>query len=305
VAPSERIRIRECGPRDGFQNEPNPILTENKLEIINALSETGLDWIEVTSFVNPKLVPQLADAEAVAAGLRHRPGLTYSSFAASQGGLDRAIAAGIKEVACALTAGDGLNRRNFNRDTAAMLEVVAALRERAVSGGVRISVTIGGAFGCPVDGVIAQGQVVSVARALHAMGFDEIGLGDTIGAANPRQVRRLFEQLVAEMPAIKWAGHFHDTRGTGLANILAAWEAGVAVFDSCIAGLGGCPFAPGSLGNVVTEDVANMFTEMGVETGLNVDALIAVSQLVEDRLGRRLHGRVTHADRFSNLGVGG
>jgi len=301
---SERIRIREVGPRDGFQNEPDIIPTATKLEIIEALSGTGLDWIETTSFVHPKWVPQLADAETLCGSLSHRDGLTYAAFIPNETGIGRAAACGLREVTCALTASDALNMRNFNRDTATMLEKLKALRSLAQAKDVRISVTIGAAFGCPVEGDLPADRVPDLAHALHATGFDEIGLGDTTGVANPRQVRLLFERVIGELPGVSWVGHFHETRGTGLANAVAAWEAGVRIFDTSIAGLGGCPFAPGALGNVATEDIANVFSEMGVATGLDVDALIAVSRLVESRLGRRLYGRVARAGRVAHQGGG-
>jgi len=298
----ERVRIREVGPRDGFQNEPDLIPTATKLEIIEALSGTGLDWIEVTSFVHPKWVPQLADAETLCQKLEHRDGLTYVAFVPNEAGITRAIAAGLGEVTCALTASDALNLRNFNRDTATMVDKVNALRGVAQRNGMRISVTIGAAFGCPVEGDLPDNRVPDLAHALHVAGFDEIGLGDTTGVANPRQVGDLFKRVIGELPAVSWVGHFHETRGTGLANVLAAWDAGVRTFDTSIAGLGGCPFAPGALGNVATEDVANVFEEMGVDTGLDIDRLIAVSRTLESILGRRLYGRVTRAGRVAHQG---
>lgn len=302
MSSSERVRIREVGPRDGFQNEPEQIPTASKLEVIEGLSGSGLDWIETTSFVHPKRVPQLADAEAVCKGLRPREGLVYTAFAPNEAGLERAATCGIREVTCALTASDALNLRNFNRDTAAMLEKVAALWGLARQKNIRISVTIGAAFGCPVEGDLPEGRVPALARALRAAGFDEIGLGDTTGVANPRQVGQLFRTLIAEVPGVAWVGHFHETRGTGVANVLAAFDAGVRTFDTSIAGLGGCPFAPGALGNVSTEDVANVFEEMGVGTGLDIDRLIAVSRMLEDMLGRRLYGRVSRAGRVAHQG---
>ncbi len=302
MSKAERVRIREVGPRDGFQNEPEQIPTVVKLEVIEALSHTGLDWIETTSFVHPKWVPQLADAEQVCAGLRHREGLTYVAFVPNEAGLDRAAKAGLREVTCALTASDALNVRNFNRDTAAMLEKVAELHGLAQQKAMRISVTIGAAFGCPVEGDLPPGRVLELARSLHGAGFDEIGLGDTTGVANPRQVRDIFREALRELPGVTWVGHFHETRGTGVANVVAAFDAGVRTFDTSIAGLGGCPFAPGALGNVSTEDVANVLEEMGVSTGLDIDRLIAVSKLLEKELGRRLYGRVSRAGRVAHQG---
>lgn len=299
---SANVWIREVGPRDGFQNEPDLIPTPAKLDVIEALSETGLTWIEVGSFVNPKWVPQLADAEAVCKGLKSRPGLTYAAFLANEAGLQRAAAAGLKEVTCALTASDALNKRNFNRDTAGMLENVANLRSLAAQKGIRITITIGTAFGCPVEGDLPDGRVLEIARKLERAGFDEIGLGDTTGVANPKQVRELFGVLLKELPKVRWVGHFHETRGTGIANVVAAWETGVRVFDASIAGLGGCPFAPGALGNVATEDAANVFEEMGVSTGLDIERLITVSKKLEKLLGRRLYGRVSHAGRPAHKG---
>lgn len=299
---ADRVHIREVGPRDGFQNEPDQIPTAVKLEVIEALSNTGLDWIETTSFVHPKWVPQLADAEQVCAGLRHRERLAYVAFVPNEAGVDRASKAGIREVTCALTASDALNVRNFNRNTAAMLEKVAALHGLARQKDVRISVTIGAAFGCPVEGDLPPGRVLELARSLHGAGFDEIGLGDTTGVANPRQVRDLFREALRELPGVTWVGHFHETRGTGVANVVAAFDAGIRTFDTSIAGLGGCPFAPGALGNVSTEDVANVLEEMGVRTGLDIDRLIAVSRMLEKQLGRRLYGRVSRAGRVAHHG---
>ena len=297
---TDRVRIREVGPRDGFQNEPEQIPTPAKLKVIEALSCTGLDWIETTSFVRAKWVPQLADAEAVCSLLQHRDGLAYTAFVPNVAGLERAAACGIREVTCALTASDALNLRNFNCDTAAMLQKVVALRALAQNKGIRISVTIGAAFGCPVEGDLPDRRVPELAQALHASGFHEIGLGDTTGVANPCQVRQLFRELATSVPGVTWVGHFHETRGTGLANVLAAFDVGVRTFDTSIAGLGGCPFAPGALGNVSTEDIANVFEEMGVDTGLDIDRLIAVSHMLEGLLGRRLYGRVSRAGRVAH-----
>jgi hydroxymethylglutaryl-CoA lyase len=296
------VRIREVGPRDGFQNEPETIPTAAKVETIDALARTGLTWIEVTSFVHPKWVPQLADAEAVCAGLPRRAGVAFAAFVPNAAGLDRARACGIVEATCALTASDALNVRNFNRDTATMLAQVIDLRERASVLGIRLGVTIGAAFGCPVEGDLPEGRTESLIEALVTAGYDEIGLGDTTGVANPRQVREMFTHLVSRWPSVSFIGHFHETRGTGLANAVAAFDAGVRRFDASVAGLGGCPFAPGALGNVSTEDLAHLFEEMGVDTGLDIDALIAVAKQLEGVLGRRLYGRVSRAGRVAHGG---
>lgn len=292
-----RVRIREVGPRDGFQNEPEVIPTAEKVRLIDLLSATGLPRIEVTSFVRPDVIPQLADAEQVLAAVERREGVAFSVLIPNRRGLERALALRDRfdEVNFFLSASESHNRENVNRSVdesiAELEEVIPAARGE----GLRVEGVISTSFGCPYEGRVEPEAVVSIAERLAAAGCEEIGFGDTTGMANPVQVGTFFELARERLPGVELTAHFHNTRGQGLANASAALGAGVTSFESSFGELGGCPVPPGSVGNVATEDLVSMFEEMGVATGVDLERLIAASAAVEDTLGRRLGSHVLRA----------
>lgn len=283
----ERVQVVEVGPRDGLQNEPDPVATEHKLEFIRRLRQAGLQRIEVTSFVHPRWVPQLADAEEVVRGLP--PGEGFSVLVPNRRGLQRALAAGVREIAVFTAASETFNRKNTRRTLAESLEEIARVVEEAR--GLRVRGYISTAFVCPYEGEVPPRRVVPVARALLEMGIGEISLGDTLGAAAPTDVQRLLEAVLELAPARRWALHFHDTCGTALANVLRGLEMGVAVFDASAGGLGGCPYAPGASGNLATEDLVYMLDRMGIETGVDRAGVLQASRFMEKVLGRPLPAR--------------
>lgn len=283
--------IREVGPRDGLQNEPEPLGTEDKIEWIDRLSSTGLGYIEATSFVSPRWIPALADAAEVARGIRRRPGVVYAALVPNARGLERALEVGIDEVSVFLSASETHNRSNINKSIAETLPVVAEVFEAARSAGRTVRGYVSTAFGCPYEGKVKLDDVVRVTDFLLENGASEVSLGDTIGVANPRQVEETLEKLLARYPADRLALHFHDTRGMALANIVAALRMGIARFDASTGGLGGCPYAPGASGNVATEDVVHMLSEMGIETGISLPELIGAAAFVQSKLGKRLKSR--------------
>ena len=285
-------RITEVGPRDGLQNEKVLIPTEAKIELIERLAAAGLPSIEYTSFVSPKWVPQMADAEAVARAISRRPGVNYQALVLNAKGLERALAAGVNTVALVVAVSETLNRKNMNAGVAEALTAYEPLVEQAHAAGVTIAGYASTAWGCPYEGHVSAEAVIAVARRFVAMGADEIVLADTIGSGHPRQVRDLCEETLVVVPASRLGVHFHDTRGMALANSLAALEAGISRFDSSVGGLGGCPFAPGAQGNSTTEDLVFMLEEMGVQTGIDLDALIETARFAEQLVGRTLPGHV-------------
>ncbi|MBB6693481.1 hydroxymethylglutaryl-CoA lyase [Cohnella xylanilytica] len=286
-----RAWIREVGPRDGLQNEPEPLGTEDKIAWIDRLSSTGLGYIETTSFVSPRWIPALADAMEVARGLRRRPGVVYAALVPNARGLERALEAGIDEVSVFLSASETHNRSNINKSIAETLPVVAEVSEAARSAGRTVRGYVSTAFGCPYEGKVKLDDVVRVTDFLLENGASEVSLGDTIGVAIPRQVEEALEKLLARYPADRLALHFHDTRGMALANIAGALRMGIARFDASTGGLGGCPYAPGASGNVATEDVVHMLSEMGIETGVSLPELIDAAGFVQSKLGKRLPSR--------------
>jgi hydroxymethylglutaryl-CoA lyase len=284
------VTITEVGPRDGLQNEAVQVATEDKLRLVEALVDAGLRHIEATSFVHPKWIPQLGDADELARRLPRRQGLVYSALVPNERGYDRARAAGIDHVLVFLSASESHNQANVNRPVDASLAALEPLVARAKRDGTHVAVGISCSFGCPFEGPVSADRVMAIARRLVDAGVDAVGLADTVGHGNPAQVRDLFERARAELPAgIELVAHLHDTRGLGLANALAALEAGVTHLDSAIAGLGGCPYAPGATGNVATEELVYMLEAMGVSTGVALDRLLAVADLA-DRLVRRQGG---------------
>jgi hydroxymethylglutaryl-CoA lyase len=283
----DRVTICEVGPRDGFQIEPDWIPTELKVEAVDLLSAAGVPRIEVTSFVHPKVVPQLRDAEAVMAAIRRRPGTRYAALVPNDKGAVRAIDAGVDELHTVVSASESHNLANVNMTVA---ESVAKLR--AV---MQVGCGISTSFGCPFEGEVPVARLESVVRRLVDIGARAIALADTTGMANPLQVQRTLEHLQPRFPGIEWTLHTHDTRAMAIANILAAMECGVSHFDASVGGLGGCPFAPGASGNVCTEDLVHCLHAMGVETGIDLDRLITASRRVQEIVGRPLPGQIMKA----------
>ena len=291
------VRIREVGPRDGFQNEPEVIATAEKIRLIDMLSATGLQRIEVTSFVRPDVIAQLADADEVLDGITRSEGVSYSVLIPNRRGLDRALERRDRfdEANFFLSASETHNRSNVNR---AVEESLVGLEETipvAKEAGLRCEGVISTSFGCPYEGEVPAEGVLDIARRLRQAGCDEVGFGDTTGMANPLQVRRFFERALVELDGIELTAHFHDTRGQGLANVLAALEEGVSSFESSFGELGGCPVPPGATGNVATEDLVSMISEMGIGTGVDLPALIAASAAAQQVLGRPLGSHVLRA----------
>jgi hydroxymethylglutaryl-CoA lyase len=290
-----RVTLCEVGPRDGFQIEPGWIPTETKVEIIDRLSETGLPRIEVTSFVHPRVVPQMRDAEAVMARIRRRPGTEYLALVPNEHGAIRAIDARADALRTVVSASESHNLANVNMPVAESLRKLRGVFEIARRAGVAVDCAVSTSFGCPFEGEVPVERLEWVVGALVDMGARAIGLADTTGMANPRQVTEVLERLRPRFPGVEWTLHTHDTRHMALPNILAAMACGVTSFDSSIGGLGGCPFAPGATGNVCTEDLVHCLHAMGVETGIDLDRLIAVARRVEEVVGRTLPGQVMKA----------
>ncbi len=293
-----RVTICEVGTRDGFQIEPDFIPTERKIEVVDRLSATGMPRIEVTSFVSPKAVPQLKDAEAVMAGITRRPGTRYSALVPNDKGAVRAVDARVDEIHTVVSASESHNLANVNMTIAESIAKLKATAEVAHRGGKPVYAGISCSFGCPFEGDVPVAQLESVVARLVDLGARGIGLADTTGMANPAQVSCVLERLAPRFPGIEWTLHTHDTRAMAIPNILAAMEAGVANFDGSIGGLGGCPFAPGASGNVCTEDLIHCLHAMGVETGVNLDALIATSRRVQEIVGRTLPGQIVKAGKW-------
>jgi hydroxymethylglutaryl-CoA lyase len=292
-----RVRIREVGPRDGFQNEPEVIPTQEKVRLIDQLARTGLERLEVTSFVRPDVIPQLADAEEVLRAIDVPPGVSLSVLIPNERGLERALRQRERfhEVNVFLSASETHNRKNVNRSVAESLDGLRRVLARAREAGLRCEGVVSTAFGCPYEGEVPVERVAQIARALHDAGAQEIGFGDTTGMANPRQVGERFARWREALPGVELTAHFHNTRGQGLANVLAALHAGVDSFESSFGELGGCPVPAGATGNIATEDLVSMLEEMGIETGVELPALIVATGMVADVLGRPLGSHVLRA----------
>lgn len=289
------VRLVEVGPRDGLQNEANPISVADKVQLVDALSAAGLSYIEVGSFVSPKWVPQMAGSAEVFAQIQRKPGVTYGALAPNLRGFENALAAGVKEVAVFAAASEAFSQRNINCSISASLERFAPIMAAAQQHGVSVRGYVSCVLGCPYEGEIAAEQVAVVARELYAMGCYEVSLGDTIGTGTAGATRRLFEVVGAQVPRDKLAGHFHDTYGQAIANVYAGLLEGIQVFDSSIAGLGGCPYAKGASGNVATEDVLYLLNGLGIHTGVDLDALILAGRQISQVLGRPSGSRVAKA----------
>ena len=286
------VRLVEVGPRDGLQNEAQPISVADTVRLVDALSAAGLSYIEVGSFVSPKWVPQMAGSAEVFAQIQRKPGVTYGALAPNLRGFEDALAAGVKEVAVFAAASEAFSQRNINCSISESLERFAPIMAAAKQHGVSVRGYVSCVLGCPYEGEIAPEQVAAVARELYAMGCYEVSLGDTIGTGTAGATRRLFEVVGAQVPRDKLAGHFHDTYGQAIANIYASLLEGITVFDSSIAGLGGCPYAKGASGNVATEDVLYLLNGLGIDTGIDLERLIGAGQQISQVLGRPTGSRV-------------
>lgn len=282
----ERVRIREVGPRDGLQNEPGFVPTDVKLEWIDRLAEARLSYIEVTSFVSPKWIPPLADAEKVAAGLRRREGVTYAALVPNMRGLERALLGQIDEAAIFMSASETHNRKNINKTIGETLPVLKEVTASAKAAGKTVRGYLSTVFGCPYEGAVSVEQVVRLTEALLEMGVDEVSLGDTIGVGHPRQVEAVLTELLGRVPPDKIALHFHNTNGLALANTVIALQMGIRTFDSSCGGLGGCPYAPGAAGNVATDDLIRMLHAMDVQTGVDEAMLSEASTYILQALTR-------------------
>jgi hydroxymethylglutaryl-CoA lyase len=291
------VRVREVGPRDGFQNEPEVIPTAEKVRLIELLGATGLRRIEVTSFVRPDVIPQLADASEVLEAVRLPGAVAVSVLIPNERGLDRALPlrSHFHEVNGFLSASETHNQKNVGSSTEESLTGLGRMFERATAEGLRCEGVISTSFGCPYEGQVPVSRVLSIASELAGFGCAEIGFGDTTGMANPVQVRAFFEEALDALPGVELTAHFHNTRGQGLANVLAALEVGVESFESSFGELGGCPVPAGATGNIATEDLISMLHEMGVSTGVDLEALLIASREAQDVLGRPLGSHVLTA----------
>jgi hydroxymethylglutaryl-CoA lyase len=294
----ERVTICEVGTRDGFQIEPDFIPTELKIEVADRLSAARMPKIEVTSFVSPKAVPQLRDAEEVMAKIARRPGTVYSALVPNDKGAARAVDAAVDEIHTVVSASESHNLANVNMTIAESMARLGAVAEVARRAGVPVSAGISCSFGCPFEGEVPLARLESVVARLVGLGARGIGLADTTGMANPTQVSRVLEHVVPRFPGIQWTLHTHDTRAMAIPNILAAMEMGISHFDASVGGLGGCPFAPGASGNVCTEDLIHCLHAMGVETGVDLDALLETSRRVQEIVGRTLPGQIVKAGKW-------
>ena len=291
-----RVALVEVGPRDGLQNEAGGLTTAEKVQFVNALGAAGHQVIEVSAFVSPRWVPQMADAEAVFAAIERRAGVRYTALVPNLAGLARAIAARVDDVAVFAAASERFSAANLNQSIGQSLARYGEVTRTALDAGLRVRGYVSCAFGCPFEGAVSIDTVVRVARALLDQGVYEVAVSDTIGVAHPGQVRALMAALAESgIPLSKVALHFHDTRGTALANVLAALDVGIATFDASAGGLGGCPFAPGASGNLATEDLLYMLDGLGVVTGVSIDRVVAASAALAPRLPHPLRSRYTQA----------
>jgi hydroxymethylglutaryl-CoA lyase len=298
--PPARVTIVEVGPRDGLQNEKSAILTADKIAFIDRLTAAGHAVVEVSAFVSPKWVPQMADAADVFAGIARKPGVRYSALVPNGAGLERAIAARVSEIAVFAAASETFSRKNINQSIDDSLATYKGVCDEAKSAGLKVRGYLSTSFVCPYEGPIAPSQVADVAAKLLDLGVYEIAISDTIGAATPGDVLRVLETVGARLPLHQTALHFHDTRGTALANVLAGLDYGVTTFDSSGGGLGGCPYAPGAAGNLATEDLLYMLNGLGIETGVSIEGVASASRFIETKLDHALPSRYLQAPAISN-----
>jgi hydroxymethylglutaryl-CoA lyase len=290
-----RVRVVEVGPRDGLQNEAARVSTADKVSFVDLLSAAGLPVIEVSAFVSPAWVPQMADAREVLSAIQRRPGTRYTALVPNLKGLGRAREAGLDEIAIFAASSEGFSRRNINQGIEASLAAYAGVCREARAAGLRVRAYLSTAFGCPFDGAVAPDAVAAVAGRLVEMGAYEVSVSDTIGVAHPGQVPAVIAAVRRQLDLTQIALHFHDTRGTALANVLAGLELGVATFDASAGGLGGCPYAPGAAGNLATDDLIYMLDGLGIETGVDLEALSAASRFIAARLDHPLPSRYAQA----------
>ncbi len=295
MARPDHVTIVEVGPRDGLQNESARIDTADKIGFVDRLSAAGLPVIEAGAFVSPKWVPQMADADAVFAGIARRAETRYAALVPNLAGLERARAAGVRDVAVFAAASETFSRRNINQGIEDSLARYRDVCARARELGMQVRGYVSTAFGCPFEGEVPPARVAEVAAALDAMGARQIAISDTIGIAHPGQVPIVLSAVAARVPVDRLALHFHDTRGMAAANVLAALDLGIATFDASAGGLGGCPYAPGATGNVATEDLIYMLHGLNIATGVDLDAVVAASRFMESRIGHRLPSRYYQA----------
>ena len=290
-----QVTVVEVGPRDGLQNESAVIGSADKIGFVDRLSAAGLPVIEVSAFVRPSWVPQMSDASEVFSGITRREGTRYAALVPNLAGLERAHAAGVKEVGIFAAASDSFSQRNINQDVEASLDTYRAVCARASELKIRVRGYVSVAFGCPFEGEVAPARVAQVAEALMNMGVFEVAISDTIGIAHPGRIRGVVAVVAERVPLHKVALHLHDTRGTALANVLSALELGITTFDASAGGLGGCPYAPGATGNLATEDLVYMLNGLGIETGVDLAALVQASAFIEPRVGHPLPSRYYRA----------
>jgi isopropylmalate/homocitrate/citramalate synthase len=293
-----RVNVVEVGPRDGLQNEKASIATADKIGFVDRLSIAGHSVIEVSAFVSPKWVPQMADAAEVFAGITRRPGVRYTALVPNAAGLERALGAGVTEVAIFAAASDTFSRRNINQSIDESLANYAALCRASLAAGIRVRGYLSTCFVCPFEGRIAPARVAEIAQRLIDLGVFEVAVSDTIGAAHPGQVFEVLDAVTKQVALVRIALHFHDTRGTALANVLAGIDYGVTTFDSSAGGLGGCPYAPGAAGNLASEDLLFMLHGLGIETGVSLDEVAKASRFIEPRLDHPLPSRFLRAPQL-------
>ena len=289
------VRIVEVGPRDGLQNEKQLVSTDTKLELIGRLGQAGLQAIEATAFVSPRWVPQMADSAELMARLDRLPWIAYPVLTPNMKGFEAALAAGAAEVAVFAAASESFSHKNINCSIAESLDRFRPVVEAADAAGINVRGYVSCVLGCPYEGEIAPRAVADVAAALLEMGCFEVSLGDTIGVGTPDNTRRMLDVVARQVPLAALAGHYHDTYGMAIANIVASLDAGVTVFDAAVGGLGGCPYAAGASGNVATEDVAYLLAGLGIETGIDLEALVDTAAWISDRLGRNPASKVARA----------
>jgi hydroxymethylglutaryl-CoA lyase len=292
---AKRVTVVEVGPRDGLQNEAVLVPTAAKIEFIDRLSAARLPVIEVSAFVSPKWVPQMADAADVFAGIRRTPGTRYTALVPNLAGLDRAIAAGVTEIAVFAASSETFSRKNLNQSIDDSLTTYQAVCDRALAAGLRVRGYLSTAFGCPFEGAVAPSQVAAIAERLIDLGVFEVAVSDTIGIAHPGQVPVVLDAVLARVAADRVALHFHDTRGTALANVLASLPFGISTFDASAGGLGGCPYAPGAAGNLATDDLIYMLDGLGIETGVSLAAVSDASRFIASTIDHRLPSRYAQA----------
>ncbi len=296
-----RLYVQEVAVRDGFQIEKAFVPTAEKIALVDALSRTGLAKIEVTSFVSPKAVPNMRDAEEVMRGIRRAPGVVYSALVPNAKGAERALSCGVDELNLVMSASESHNRSNLNRSTAQSLEGFVEVMRAVKGSGARVNGSVSTAFGCPFEGDVPQERVLGFAERYLELGLHGITLADTTGMAHPRQVAALTAEALRRFPGAELTLHFHNTRGMGLANVVASLDAGAVRFDASLGGLGGCPFAPGATGNICTEDLVHMLAAMGYDTGVDLDELLCVARKLPSIVGHDVPGQVAKAGKITDL----